>query len=165
MKRKELAGFMKTDVEFYESVMKKSRKRAAGRFYTVITAMLVVCTVSAAFTFLPARVNNAPTGGGITLPGINGTTSAGDSESRPPCADSISPPEAVPPGDPAPPEDVGKVPTNAGNNNVYNSGVEKGTVPVRVRQKRFLSLFLPTLAVCTAIAAAAFVRWKKINER
>ena len=156
---------MKTDVEFYESVMKKSRKRAAGRFYTVITAMLVVCTVSAAFTFLPARVNNVPTGGGITPPGINGTTSAGDSVSGPPCADSISPPEAVPPGDAAPPEDVGKVPANAGNNNVYNSGAEKGTVPDRVRQKRFLFLFLPTLAVCTAIAAAAFVRWKRINER
>lgn len=156
---------MKTDVEFYESVMKKSRKRAAGRFYTVITAMLVVCTVSAAFTFLPARVNNVPTGGGITLPGINGTTSAGDSVSGPPCADSISPPEAVPPGDAAPPDDVGKVPANAGNNNVYKSGAENGTVPVRVRQKRFLSLFLPTLAVCTAIAAAAFVRWKRINER
>lgn len=59
---------MKTDGEFYESVMKKSRKRAAGRFYTVITAMLVVCTVSAAFTFLPARVNDAPTGGGINAP-------------------------------------------------------------------------------------------------
>lgn len=156
---------MKTDGEFYESVMKKSRKRAAGRFYTVITAMLVVCTVSAAFTFLPARVNDAPTGGGINAPEINGTTSAGDSESRPPCADSISPPEAVPPGDAAPPEDVGKVPANAGNNNVYNSGAENGTVPVRVRQKRFLSLFLPTLAVCAAIASAAFVRWRKINER
>ena len=74
-------------------------------------------------------------------------------------------PEAVPPGDAALPDDVGKVPANAGNINVYNSGAENGTVSVRVRQKRFLSLFLPTLAVCAAIAAAAFVRWRKINER
>lgn len=80
---------MKTDGEFYESVMKKSRKRAEGRFYTVITAMLVVCTGSAAFTFLPARVNDAPTGGGINAPEINGTTSAWGSESRPPCADAF----------------------------------------------------------------------------
>ena len=136
---------MKTDGEFYESVMKKSRKRASERFCSVIITMLVVCVLSAAFTFAPSRVSDV-TDGGITT--VVTDTLPSDKT-----------------GNNSPGDGSGLIITTTGKNNPYNNTDNNGTHVVRIMPGKFFVIFLPTLAVCAAIAAAALVRWRKINER
>ena len=135
---------MKTDGEFYESVMKKSRKRAAGRFYSVMMIMLVVCILSAVFTFAPSKVKDV-TDGGITTVVTDTLPSDGT-------------------GNTSPGDGSGLIITTTGKNNPYNTD-KNGVHVVRIMPGKFFVIFLPTLAVCAVISAAAFVRWKKINGR
>lgn len=134
---------MKTDGEFYESVMKKSRKRAAGRFYSVMMTMLVVCVLSAAFTFAPSRVKDVTDGGITTV-----------------VTDTLPSDET---GNNSPGDGSGLIFTT-GKNNPYNTD-KNGTHVVRSLPEKLFIIFLPTLAVCAVISAAAFARWKKINGR
>lgn len=136
---------MKTDGEFYESVMKKSRKRAAGRFCSVMMTMLVVCILSAVFTFAPSRVNDVADGGINTV-----VTDALPSDET---------------GNISPGDGSGLIITTTGKNNPYNNTDKNGVHVVRIMPGKLFIIFLPTLAVCAVISAAAFVRWKKINER
>ena len=136
---------MKTDGEFYESVMKKSRKRAAGRFYSVMMTMLVVCILSAVFTFAPSRVNDVADGGINTV-----VTDALPSDET---------------GNISPGDGSGLIITTTGKNNPYNNTDKNGVHVVRSLPEKLFIIFLPTLAVCAVISAAAFARWKKINGR
>ena len=136
---------MKTDGEFYESVMKKSRKRASERFCSVIMTVLVVCVLSAVFTFAPTRVNDVADGGINTV-----VTDALPSDET---------------GNISPGDGSGLIITTTGKNNPYNNTDNNGTHVVWGLSEKFYVIFLPTLAVCAVISAAAFVRWKKINGR
>lgn len=138
---------MKTDGEFYESVMKKSRKRASGRFYTVVMLMLAVCTVTAVLTLVPARVSDGVTDD-IGTAFITQPLSPDGTE---------------------PVIDTGTTDSADGNGKTYNEPTKNTAAYYLMRERsfgcRFLVIFLPVFAVCAAVVVTAYFRRKKIIER